>query len=300
MAGGKEIKRQAGKRTDLINSIIDKLDSRIEASQRALLKTIVDDFLDGMEKDDAGNIKNTLANKRRFAMFDSVYARFAKDNGLAVVQSIAEGVGKIVDFNANYFSAFTTAAELAPINANVKTTLSAWLGLTSRGNVAPNGYLDTLIKDATVKNQIKNLMLKNVVSQNGFFDTKKALQQTIEGTPDKLGALQRYYRNFAFDTFSVADRANQKIFADKLRFPCAIYEGGTIETSRKFCIEHNGKVFTQKEISEFQPTEAIGPGYNPFTDLGGYGCRHHLNWIPYTVAKALRPNLPPESECFKN
>lgn len=291
MPGGKSVKKQAASRTQLINSLIDKLEAKVQESQRALLKLVVNDFLDGMEKDENGDIKNTLANKRRLAMFDNVYSRFGKDNGLEVAKSIADGVGRIVDFNANYFSAFTTAAELAPINANVKQTLSAWLGVSPRGSVEPNGYLDTLIKDASVKNQIKNLVLKSVVSQAGYFETKKALQDQIEGTPDKLGALQRYYRNFAYDTFSVVDRTNGKIFADKLKFNYAIYEGGLIETSRVFCQEHNGKVYSRAEIADFQPKEAIGPGYDPFTDLGGYGCRHHLNWIPDSVAFALRPDL---------
>jgi hypothetical protein len=287
----KRIKRLASNRTALINSLLDKLEAKVQTGQRELLKRVLNDFVDKMDKDEDGNIKNTLENKRRFSMFDTVYNRFAKDNGLAVVQSIADGVTRIVDFNANYFSAFTGSAQLGAINSNVKETLTAWLGLTTRGNVEPNGYLDTLIKDATVKNQIKNIVLKSVVSQAGYFETKKALQNHIEGTPDKLGALQRYYRNFAYDTFSVVDRTNGKIFADKLKFNYAIYEGGLIETSRKFCEDHNGKVFSREEIAKFKPTEAIGPGYDPFTDLGGYGCRHHLNWIPDSVAFALRPEL---------
>lgn len=291
MPEDKRIKKLATSRTALINSLLDKLEAQIQTGQRELLKRVVDDFVDKLDRDETGALKNTLENKRRFSLFENVYNRFAKDNGLAAVQSIAEGVGKIVDFNAGYFSAFTTAAELGTINANVKDTLSAWLGLTSRGNVQPNGYLDTLIKDASVKNQIKNMVLKAVVSQNGFFQTKKDLQNFIEGNGDKLGALQRYYRNFAYDTFSVVDRTNGKIFADKLKFNYAIYEGGLIETSRKFCEEHNGKVFSRDEIAKFKPTEAIGPGYDPFTDLGGFGCRHHLNWIPDSVAFALRPDL---------
>lgn len=297
----KRIKRLASNRTALINSLLDKLEAKVQTGQRELLKRVLNDFVDKMDKDEDGNIKNTLENKRRFSMFDTVYNRFAKDNGLAMVQSIADGVTRIVDFNANYFSAFTGSAQLGAINSNVKETLTAWLGLTTRGNVEPNGYLDTLIKDATVKNQIKNIVLKSVVSQAGYFETKKALQNHIEGTPDKLGALQRYYRNFAYDTFSVVDRTNGKIFADKLKFNYAIYEGGLIETSRKFCEDHNGKVFSREEISKFKPTEAIGPGYDPFTDLGGFGCRHHLNWIPDSVAFALRPELkgqqaPPAKE----
>jgi hypothetical protein len=42
---------------------------------------------------------------------------------------------------------------------------------------------------------------------------------------------------------------------------------------------------------KFNPTTAKPPNYNPIRDLGGYACRHHLNWIPYELAVMLRPDL---------
>jgi hypothetical protein len=142
-----------------------------------------------------------------------------------------------------------------------------------------------------VKNQIKNMVMKSVVSQAGYFETKKSLQLHIAGNSKQTGALERYYRNFAYDLYSVADRTASKVTADKLKFNYAIYEGGLIETSREFCEKHNGKVYSRAEIADFDITEARPPGYDPFTDLGGFGCRHHLNWIPDVVAFALRPEL---------
>jgi|ERR1044072_290120 hypothetical protein len=291
-----KVKKMASDRTALVNSLLGKMDKQVEAAQRDLLRVVLNDFLDGMEQDEAGNIKNTLANKRRFASFETIFARFAKDRGLSVVQSIAEGTNKLVNFNHKYFSPFATKVTLAPIQENVKETLNAWLGITTRGSVQPNGYLDALIKDATIKNQIKNLTLKAVISQAGYFDTKKALETFIQGDSEKVGALQKYYRNYAYDTFSVADRTAGKIYADKLRLNYAIYEGGIVEASREFCRKRNGKVFSREEIAEFDPQEARQPGYDPFTDLGGYGCRHHLNWIPDAVAFALRPDLRSPAE----
>lgn len=286
-----KVKALATDRSQLVQSLLDKLEDKVKAGQRALLRTVLEDFLDGMEKDEAGNIKNTLANKRRFAMFDQVFNRYANDKGLEIVQTLAEGVGRVLNFNTKYFGAFTKPAQLGPIHDNVKETVSTWLGLNQRGNVQPNGYLDTLIKDPSVKNGIKNLLLKSVVSQGGYFDTKKALQEHIEGTPEKTGALQRYYRNFTYDLYSVTDRTASRIFADKLKFNYAIYEGGLVKDSREFCKERNGKVFSREEIAKFDPKEARPPGYDPFTDLGGYACRHHLNWVPDAVAFSLRPDL---------
>jgi hypothetical protein len=291
MADRKKIKDLSTNRGQLIQTLLDKLESKVQAAQRGLLKLVLEDFLDGMEKDEDGNIKNTLANKRRFSMFDTVFNRYIKDKGLEVVKTIAEGVGRVADFNQQYFSVLDRDAFLAPIHDNVRETLGSWLGLNTRGNVAPNGYLDTLLKDSSVKNTIKNIALKGVISQNGYNDLKKTLALHIEGNQEQTGALQRYYRNFAYDTYSITDRTAAKIYADKLKFNFAIYEGGLIETSREFCEEHNGKVYSREEIGKMQPTKAIPPGYDPFTDMGGYGCRHHWNWVPDAVAFSMRPEL---------
>jgi hypothetical protein len=287
----KKVKTLAAQRSKLIQSLLDKLEGRVLNAQRELLKIVLSDFVDKMETDENGNIKNTLSNKRRLSMFETVFNRFARDSGLEVVQGVADGVTRLIDFNETYFKAFVGPVQLIPIRAHVVETLNAWLGITSRGNVQPNGYLDTLIQNPQVKNQISNQVLKAVVSQAGYFETKKGLQNFIEGTPDKGGALQRYYRNFVYDTFSVADRTNGKIYADKLNFNYAIYEGGLVERSRKFCIAHNGKVFSREEIAKMKPTEAIPDGYDPFTDMGGFGCRHHWNWVPDLVAFSMRPDL---------
>jgi len=51
-----------------------------------------------------------------------------------------------------------------------------------------------------------------------------------------------------------------------------LYSGGLIETSREFCIERDGKVFTLEEIQEWDN----GQGLPADVYLGGYNCRHDL------------------------
>ena len=132
--------------------------------------------------------------------------------------------------------------------------------------------------------------MKMVYGQEGWEATRKSLAKLIEGDQNNLGALQKYHRNFTYDLYSQIDRATAKTYADDLGFEFAIYEGGLIETSREFCKDHNGNVYHKSEIADFDPKVAKQPDYNPFTDLGGYGCRHHLNWIPTALALAMRPD----------
>jgi len=287
----KQIQKLTGDRTKLVDAIISEMEKQVGSAQQELLRTIVEDFVEKLETDEAGNIKNTLGNKRKLDLLDRVYNQYVQQSGVKIVETIVKGVSEVLNFNGKYYGIFTTKAQLGKIMADTRDQIGDWLGITKRGGLVENGYLNRLLSDPTIRNTVRDSVFKSVVSQKGFFEVKKDLKNYIAGNPQKAGALQQYYRNFVYDTFSQVDRTQAKIFADKLGFEYAIYEGGLIKTSRKFCRDRNGKVFTKKEIADFDPPEAKPPNYNPFTDLGGYGCRHHLNWIPEAVAFALRPEL---------
>lgn len=288
----KRIKKAVSDRTQLIDTVIGIIENKIGPAQNEIFRAVIDSVFDQMDRD-GDRIKNTLRNRRLLVMVDNVFTDLAKGKGFEVGAAVLAGVEKVIDFNDKYFSIFTKKAQLVPIQETTVQTLSDWLGITSKGLLKPNGYLETLINDPTIRNQVADITLKTVVNQAGFFETKKVLRQYLTDTEENggAGALRKYYRNFVFDTLSTVDRTASKLTADKLKLNFAIYEGGLVKKSRKFCIEHNGNVYSREEISKFNPIEARPPGYNPFTDLGGYGCRHHLNWVPDAVAFAMRPEL---------
>jgi hypothetical protein len=289
-----KIQGLTGTRTEIIDKIIADMETRVTVAQLALFKTVIDDYIAKLDIDEEGRIKNTVANKQRLQLLDGVYTRWVNVQGVQLVNAVVASVQKTLDFNEKYFATFTAAGKLAPIMTEVKNIVADWLGITNRGGLVENGYLNTLLRDQTIKNTIKDSTFKSIISGKGFFEVKKDLADFIEGNKTKTGALQQYYRNYVYDTFSQVDRTQAKIIGDKLGVnKFAIYEGGLIKTSRQFCKERNGKVFTYAEIEQFNPPTAKQPNYNPFTDLGGYACRHHLNWVPQAVAYTLRPDLKP-------
>lgn len=279
------------KRTTLVDGLLSVLERKVADAERELLKLAISEFMDRLELTPDGKVRNTLYNKRLLSNIDNVFTKFGKTNGVDIAKTIASGVQSVSNFSGEYFSSFTTKAKLLEIKPGVTETIRAWLGLGSKGGVTANGYLDTLIKNTTVKNTIKDFALRTVVGQQGWMEAKKQLSEILIGAGEKAGAMVKYYRNFVYDTYSQVDRATGQIYADKLGFEFFIYEGGLIKGSREFCRERNGKVFHKSEILDFDPKEARPPGYNPFTDLGGYGCRHHLNGIPASLALILRPDL---------
>lgn len=288
----KLIVKASRSRTKLIDALLVELEKEVSTAQRALLQRFINDWVDKLDVDDtSGQIKNTLRNKRLLANIDTVFDAYVKNDGIQVAKTMVEGVRKILDFNGEYYKNFATQAQLVPIKAQTLEFMKAWLGLKGNGYLEGNGYLQKTISDTKVLGDLKTLALRAVAGQQGYEATKKAVTDFIAGNKDTAGALEKYARNFVYDTYSQVDRATAESYAVKLGLDYAIYEGGLIKTSRKFCKERNGKVFTKEEIAKFDPTEAKQPNYNPFTDLGGFGCRHHLNWINKTVAVILRPDL---------
>ena len=302
----KDLNKLVKQRDDLIAYVNRNLEVKIKDGQRAMLDIFSRGFADLLQTDENGLILNNSFNRNLIVNVDKLFTDYGKKNNVEVLASMVAGVNSILDFNNDYYSFGAKPAELLPLKKKVIEQTRGWLGIDG-GTTTENGYLSTLIKSDIVKNQIKDFALKSVTGQQGWADAKRNLQTLIDGDKDgSLGALQKYHRNFAYDLFSQVDRATAKTYADDLKFEFAIYEGGLIETSRDFCKKHNGNVYHKSEIMEFDPKVAKQPNYNPFTDLGGYGCRHTLNWIPNSLAFIMRPDAkkfvqgagatPPEPE----
>jgi hypothetical protein len=291
---GDQIDKLQGDRTKLIDAIIATMETKLGQAQRALWDSLVADFVDKLDVDEDGNVKNTLANKQKFNRLDRIFDAFNATTGLEIAAVIVKQVDKIFSFNNKYFGNLTTPTVMGKIFPDTEKQINDWLGITQRGGLVENGYLQRIIQDPTVRNNVRDTMFQAIVTKQGYQRVKSDLKDYILGLDaDQAGALKKYYRNFVYDTFSQVDRTQAKIIADKLVLKYAIYEGGLIKTSREFCKKRNGKVFTTEEIEKFDPTVAKPPNYNPFTDLGGYGCRHHLNYIPESLAFILRPDLKP-------
>ena len=283
----KDLNKLVKQRDDLIAYVNRNLETKIKDGQRAMLDIFSRGFADLLQTDENGLILNNSFNRNLIVNIDKLFTDYGKKNNVEVLASMIAGVNSILDFNNDYYSFGAKPAELLPLKKKVIEQTRGWLGIDG-GTTTENGYLSTLIKSEIVKNQIKDFALKSVTGQQGWADAKRNLQTLINGDKDgSLGALQKYHRNFAYDLFSQVDRATAKTYADDLKFEFAIYEGGLIETSRDFCKKHNGNVYHKSEIMEFDPKVAKQPNYNPFTDLGGYGCRHTLNWIPNSLALML-------------
>ena len=244
------------------------------------------------------------------AYVEQVFKKYNRSQGMQLVTSIASDVASISAYNYSYFLSYKDELNLSGKDfGRIKKTVDGFIQerIGVKGNkVVADSFLDTLLTDATVKQKVKQQAYANLMAGEGATAFRKNLKSMILGEGEKLGALESHYNTFVYDTYNQVDSALQVQYADELKLEAAVYEGGTIQTSRPFCLARNGKCFTREEIKKFGTSadkyggysdksagEFSGKdkGYNPFTSRGGYGCRHSWNFVSNRRAMRLRDDL---------
>lgn len=295
MSGGKTFQEKV----KFIEKVSDELDATIGNMAQNLSYALIAEFVDQLERD-GDTIKNTPENIRLIAQIDAIYQSFIDKNGGKIVTQIAGNVNSIFDFNDTYFSevkgeGFSTTSK--KVTGIIRDRLG--IGGDTRVKLKEGGYMDMLLKDTTVRNDIKQISYREVLKGSGFKNFKKALQNYIAGDEERLGAFRQHYRQYTYDIYSTIDRDQSLLMATELNLQYFIYGGTLVAKSRDFCIERAGKVFSMEEAKQWVNDKWIKKhlengsitSYNPVTDMGLFGCRHTPRFISYEQAVRLRPDL---------
>ena len=98
-------------------------------------------------------------------------------------------------------------------------------------------------------------------------------------------SINRKFYDF-FETYAVSSlyqsyNAAQVSFARKYDYDKFLYAGDVIEESREFCVARAGLEFhrSEGELWNGQHWRGKIEGVDFFIQVGGYNCRHHLEWI---------------------
>lgn len=121
---------------------------------------------------------------------------------------------------------------------------------------------------------VRSAVFRQVLGGNADFD------DVISGATESLRNTLKTEINTAVAGFE------RSVTLKKARdngFTRFLYVGGIIETSRDFCIERDGNIYTQKEIDSWDN----GQGLPANVYLGGYNCRHSLTPVDDTTAEIL-------------
>lgn len=309
-----KVLNDAQERADKIAEMMDKLEELVNNSSVKLTRSIISTFIESLSAEN-GVILTDAENLRKVALIDKAWSTFSNQQGFEIANQFITDIDTINADNMKYYRSISSAQ----INTtDIKNIINSRLGLNNKGEPVAGGYMKGLMDDVTVRNEIKKLAYNKIVSGTGFKDLSKSLAEFIQGNKETVGALNQFYRNFAYDTYAQIDRLNGGLYAEKLKLKYFIFQGTRRTNSRYFCLQNKGKVFTTEEAEGWRDLIGktitvpgkkdgttkkipIGPiidgksvtkaTYNPVVDMGGIGCVDIASFISEEIAFQLRPDL---------
>jgi len=281
------------RKDDYIKSRLDWLSKKVDRSQQILLNDLSSGFAGEFAVDDLGNLKPTTKNMRRAIKLDRFFDTLDEETLRKVNTQYGQDMLKLTPLNERYYNTLIPDAKDAIVSIAEKVGfIEAAIGIKD-GKILKGGYLDNITKMPEVRQQLKNYVVKSVANKKGFSEYLRGMKELVVGTSTRDGLMERYYKQFAYDTFNQTDAAINKHYADNLDLTWFVYSGGTIATSRAFCIKRSQKVFNTKETEKWKcDSTLIGKPknvkcdsrYNALIERGRWNCRHTIRYITSEMA----------------
>lgn len=257
----------------------------VRAQQNALYTLLLEWF--GKLDTDGGRIKSSAANYGRASSLSGLFARWQRQYSRTMLGSVLEWAGRIFGANEAYFEAENP--DEAIISAARRNTLLRWGYDVRKKAIVPGGYFEYLFNNEQVARRVASTVNMAIGQGMPMAEFQKQFKAVFVGRPGG-GMLERHWNTVSFDLYQRIDRTANLIYADELGLNFAVYSGTLEEDSRPFCVARVNKVFDRKQIEGWRNLNFSGKpkiGYDPFTDCGGYNCRHHLSWVSDEVADQL-------------
>lgn len=277
-----------------LSELLESLETRVQGLQRAFWQTVLEAFSELFGTDgkrlarDRKNVSSSLAKLER--LFD----RFERDKIADELKLFAAELLEVGGLTVEYYEATGAGAKARAIQKSLDL-LRTVIGIDSNGVLIAGGYLDRLGKTEAVRQVLREYVVNSIVSGRSLTDFKAGFRDLVVGNADTEGGLQRYWRQYAYDTYNKAHEVINVSMADELNMNSFIYQGSIIPTSRQFCRKRAGKVFTRAQAQTWKNDpdlidQKTKDTYNPLIERGRYNCRHWLNWISDDLAKQLMKN----------
>ena len=281
-----DLKKIARKRSALLRSTEKGLLDRSTTLERRLNAYVLNTLIPSLQISN-NKIVNTNSNLKKI-------------NNPSSLKTFLKNVinASLYDYYFNSYNSLNGATN--QYYDNFQPTDAAKEKILNRASTISSGFLDDLFDNNDITRQIQNTIRKNIVSEASVTDVKQLMTDIIKGKEEKFGIIKSFHYKNGYDSFQRYSRELDVQFSENLKLNYAIYAGGEIKTTRNFCEERNGNVYNRETILSWNDLEWSGkiPDGNILTDLGGYNCRHDLDWISYPLARRIEPNI--EKSKFDN
>jgi len=158
--------------------------------------------------------------------------------------------------------------------------------LTAYNNLAFKNFYNRLliITETNIKQPIQDALLQHIASGGKYKTFKENLREIVVGKKIETN-IDLLAREVTFQY----KRSQSMILADKFDIKYFKYSGDDILTSRCFCQQRSGNIYTREEIMKWADLEWGGQikgtnRNNIMQVLGGFNCRHDL--LPISERRA--------------
>jgi hypothetical protein len=291
------IEKEAAKQIAAIEAMETKFNGEAIRLQTELYELLVDKFIDSLAVDSNGKLIYNTKNITRVNDLNKTWEAFQEKSYRPALIEFAKDLVSIVDVEAGYFLAVGKQFDIAMEFGKITDLISKQIGIDLATEAITEGsYLWRLLEGSQVRDAVADYVLQNVSAKVSFQELRKGLETLVKGDETTNGEMQRYLRTYAYDTFSHIQRSIDLNIADTYGLNSFVYFGDVIKDTRAFCgggdgFENKvGKVFTREDLESWQDQEWAGKNDDVPVEisLGGYNCRHKLNWIPDEAAEFLR------------
>ena len=276
-----DLRKIARKRSKYLRDAESGLLSRSDTMQRKLNAYVLNTLVPSLQMRN-NQLTNTASNLNKVNKVSGL-KRFMKTVvDLALLEYYEKQFKGINRLSNQYFNKFE------PTEATKERIIN-------RGQTITDGFIDELFDNNEIVKSIQNTIRNSIITEQRTTDLKQLLTDQIKGKNDKLGLVSSYHYKNGFDEFQGYSRSLDEQYSKALKLNYAFYAGGKIKSTRDFCQERSGNLYNRETILSWNHTPANWAGRKPdnniLIDMGGYNCRHDLDWISWELAQQLDPNM---------
>lgn len=247
---------------------------------RQRLYLAVAEIVAGMAVDKTGRLLFNIQNINKQNRVGIVIENQLRKEREGFFKTILRRIFGILTANKRYADVFDNTDT---IDARVQRQILLAYGYDEKTQqFLPGGYLDAVMSGSyTSQNAIQQIQTA-IGARTPLSDFRSQFRQDFNALTDAE------FRRFTFDFFQELDRRAAYEYAKQIGLNHALYAGTLVSDSRRFCVERVNRIYTEEEIAKWNDLNWQGkrPG-DVRAVLGGYNCRHSLNWISAEFAQLL-------------